>query len=212
MSELEWRPEPKGQRNYSLLSLDRQENTLSPTRKDAKYLGWGLLVFTTQISALVVPFAICTNAGTVTNLIILLALIFISTYSISAFEPDNPHMEYSNLELIKKELSSFWISLLKNSIAIQYLLYGLLLIFMVSETVSYIIFDNTAEFKYFIITISSIAVLFAIVIFFNQENHILMLGRLTPLVNILFNGYLIVVCLIYYSKYLSEIRIDWQRR
>lgn len=212
MSELEWRSEPKAQKNYSLLSLDRQENILSPSKKNSKHLGWGLLVFTTQISAFIIPFAICTNAGTATNLLILLALILISTYSISAFEPDNPHMDYNNMDLIKKVLSPFWIGFLRNSIFLQYILYGLLLIFIASETLAYIAFSNTTDFKYFIVAISTIAVFFAVIIGFNQENRILMLGRLTPLVNLLYNGYLMLICVIYYTKHLKSVKIDWSRR
>lgn len=212
MSELEWRSEPKAGKNYSLLSLDKQENTLNPSKKNSKYLAWGLLVFTTQISSFIIPFAICTNAGTLTNLLILTTLIVISTYSISALEPDNPHMDYNNMDLLKKVMSGFWIGLLRNAMFLQYVLYGLLLIFISTETISYIAFDNTSEFKYFLICISSIGIAYILIICLNQENRVLKLGRLTPLVNLLFNGYLIMVCIAYYSKYLKSINIDWQRR
>lgn len=212
MSELEWRSEPKVRRNYSLLSLDRQENTLSPAKKDSKYLGWSLLIFTTQVTGFIIPYAICADAGTATNLIILVTLIVISTYSISAFEPDNPHLDDSNLDLLKKVLSNFWIGLLRNCIFIQYVLYGLLLIFIASETFSYIAFDTTTEFKYFIAAMTTIAVFYVVVISFNQENKLLRLGGLTPLVNLLFNAYLAAVCIIYYSKHLTSINIDWSRR
>ena len=212
MSELEWRSEHKAHKNFSLLSLDKQENTLNPNKKTSKYLAWGLLVFTTQLSAFIIPFAICTDAGTLTNLLILTVLIMISTYSISAFQPDNPHIDYNNMDVIKKVLSSFWISTLRNCMFIQYVLYGLLLIFIATEMISFISFGNLLEFKYFLMSLAIVMVAYTLVIGLNLENKILKLGRLTPLVNLVFSGYLIILCLTYYSTHLTKIVIDIHAR
>lgn len=212
MSELEWRTEKvRPIKNVSLLSLDKQDNSLNPHRKDAGYLVRSLLVFTTQLSVFIIPFAICTDAGTITNLLILTALIVISTYSISAFEPDNPHIDCNNMDLIKKVLSSFWISVLRNTIFLEYVAYGLLLIFLCAETVSFIAFGKDQDWSYYWMAMGGIMVLYICIIGFNLENRILFLGRWTPLINIGFNGYLMVLCFLYYWTDLQSISIDSQK-
>jgi hypothetical protein len=208
MSELDWNTKKSPAKNYSLISLDKQDNALNPNRKEAGYLIRGLLVFTTQLSVFIIPFAICNNAGTASNLIMLACLMLISTYSMSAFEPDNPHLDCDNLDLIKKVLSMFWINILRNALFLEYVAYGLLLVFIAAEVISFIAFGNTVEWTYYLITIGCIGLLYVLVIVTNQENKVLKLGRLTPIINLLFNGYLVVLCLIYYSQDLNRVIID----
>lgn len=208
MSELDWNTKKSPAKNYSLISLDKQDNALNPNRKEAGYLIRGLLVFTTQLSVFIIPFAICNNAGTASNLMMLACLMLISTYSMSAFEPDNPHLDCDNLDLIKKVLSSFWINILRNALFLEYVAYGLLLVFIAAEIISFIVFGNTVEWTYYLITIGCIGLLYVLVIVTNQENKVLKLGRLTPIINLLFNGYLVVLCLIYYSQDLNRVIID----
>lgn len=208
MSELDWNTKKSPAKNYSLISLDKQDNALNPNRKEVGYLIRGLLVFTTQLSVFIIPFAICNNAGTASNLIMLACLMLISTYSMSAFEPDNPHLDCDNLDLIKKVLSMFWINILRNALFLEYVAYGLLLVFIAAEIISFIAFGNTVEWTYYLITIGCIGLLYVLVIVTNQENKVLKLGRLTPIINLLFNGYLFVLCLIYYSQDLNRVIID----
>ena len=206
MSELEWeeRGSRRGGSKASVISLDKQDDNLNPNTKKIGYLTRGLLIFTTQLGAFIIPYGLCTDAGLYTNLLIVGVLITISTYSITAFQPDNPHLDVQNKHLVKRELGNSWRTMLRFSMVIQYIIYGLVLIFIAAEIWSFIIFGKEKEIIPYLCCMGGIVVIYIAVISANLENHMFILSRLTPIVNFLFNGYLIVLCLAYYSNNLTK--------
>lgn len=197
-------PEPQ-KRPGSVISLDKQDNNLSPSTKNPSYLTQSLLIFTTQLSALIIPYTICTDAGIFTNVLVVTILMAISTYSITAFEPDDPNLDIKNYHLIKKELGRNWNNVLKLCQFFQFVGYGLLIIFLTGEVISFIIFDKTASMRYYAGVVIGILILYSLVILFSQENLLFKINRLTPIANILFNLYLITLCIIYYLTDLDKI-------
>lgn len=206
MSELDWdaHGSRKGNSKASMISLDKQDDNLNPNNKKIGYLTRGLLIFTTQLGAFIIPYGLCTDAGLYTNLLIVGVLITISTYSITAFEPDNPHMDIQNKQLIKKELGNSWRTILRFSMIIQYIVYGLLLIFIAAEIWSFLIFGKEKEIVPYLCCMGGIVVIYIVVISANLENYMFLLSRFTPIVNFLFNGYLIVLCISYYTNNLKR--------
>jgi amino acid permease len=209
MSELDWRPHKSAKKNSSIISLDKQDNNLNPNDKRPSYLARGLLIFTTQMSAFIIPFAVTTDAGIVTNFAIITTLICISTYSITAFRQVNPHADESNKDLVKKELRGSWRFVLWASMFAQYILYGLLMIFISTEVFSYIVTERSSELMPYLITAASISLFMFLVVLFSLENKFFELSRFTPIVNISFIIYLISICIVHYSSDLKSI--EWSR-
>ncbi len=209
MSELDWRPQKPTKKNTSIISLDKQDNNLNPNDKRPSYLARGLLIFTTQMSAFVIPFAVTTDAGVFTNFAIITTLICISTFSITALRQTNPHADESNKDLVKKELRGSWRFVLWSSMFAQHILYGLLMIFISTEVFSYIVTEKSSELMPYLITAASISSFMLLVILFSLENKFFELSRLTPILNISFIVYLISICIVHYSTDLKQIQ--WNR-
>jgi hypothetical protein len=204
MSELEWDAQARGGAKSSMISLDKQDDNLNPNNKKIGYLTRGLLIFTTQLGAFIIPYGLCTDAGLYTNVLIVAVLIMLSTYSITAFEPDNLHLDVQNKQLVKRELGNSWRTVLRVSMIVQYIVYGLVLIFLAAEIWSFLIFGKEKDLVPYISCMGGIVVIYIIIISANLENHMFFISRFTPLVNFLFNGYLIVLCLAYYSNNLKQ--------
>lgn len=209
MSELDWRQEKRQKKAESVISLDKQDNNLNPNNKSVGYLMRGLLIFTTQLSVFIIPFAVSTDAGIVTNMITITVLMVMSTYSISSFRAVNPHMDESNRDIIKKEMQGGWRSILRYSIFVQYVVYGLLMIIISTEIVCFIAVDRSTEIIPYLISVGGISMLMLIVLLLRIENMIFALSRLTPLINISFAFYLIVISILYYVDNLTKITIGW---
>ena len=118
-----------------------------------------------------IPFIVVSDIGILTNLGILITLVVFSTYTLSALKPDNANLDVENIEMIKKDLGGSWVKLLWFSMSIEFLLYGLLLIFFSVEIMSYVAFDRNSKVEYYLATISVVLVLYLIVIWKNLENQ-----------------------------------------
>lgn len=211
MSELEWQEEKK-EKAKTVIQLDIQENNLAPSTSSELSLSLILVVFTTQLPAFVLPLTLCNATGFFPNLIILTLLIILSTYGVTSFESlDRNNQEVTNSEMVVKELGAGWGRSLRLSTTLQYTLYSLLLIYLASELLTFILFETTTDLTNHLYTFAGLVALYALVVLANQENTIFRLGRLTPVVNTAFAFYLAAASALYCQSHLASFDFSYSR-